>query len=409
VVAEATPACWIDASAGIAGDMLLAALIDVGADEDRVRDAIASLGVAGIGLHTTEDRRGGFRCRRAHVAVHAEEATHRHLPEIHARIDRSALGEPGREAARRTFALLAAAEGRVHGTDPDEVHFHEVGAHDALADVVGTVAAAEDLGLLRDGAEIVCSALAAGSGTVRSEHGVLSVPTPALVHLAAQNGLQLDGGDLIGERSTPTGAALVASLARPGAFPAMTVHAVGTGGGHRDTVDRPNITRVVVGVRRSATPGSSTREAVVLEATVDDLDPQLWPSVLGAVRAAGAWDCWTTPMIARHGRPGHVLTAICEETMRRAVADAVLRHTSTSGVRWSTWQRESLPRWSVTVEVGPPDARRSVTVKTVSLDSGVRRSKPEIADVEAAAHALDLPVGAVYAEAVRRCHELDAR
>jgi pyridinium-3,5-bisthiocarboxylic acid mononucleotide nickel chelatase len=408
-VTEATPACWIDASAGIAGDMLLAALIDVGADEDRVREAIASLGVPGISLHTTEDRRGGFRCRRAHVTVHAEEATHRHLPEIHARVDRSALAGPGREAARRTFALLAVAEGRVHGTDPDEVHFHEVGAHDALADVVGTVAAAEDLGLLRAGAEIVCSALAAGSGTVRSEHGVLPVPTPAVVHLAAQNGLQLDGGDLLGERSTPTGAALVAALARPGTFPAMTVHAVGTGGGRRDTVDRPNITRIVLGARRSATPGSSTREAVMLEATVDDLDPQLWPSVLRAVRAAGAWDCWTTPMIARHGRPGHVLTAICEETMRRPVADAVLRHTTTSGVRWSTWQRESLPRSSSTVQVGPPDARRSITVKTVSLNSGVRRSKPEIADVEAAADALGLPVAAVHAEAVRRCHELDAR
>jgi pyridinium-3,5-bisthiocarboxylic acid mononucleotide nickel chelatase len=409
VVAEAAPACWIDASAGVAGDMLLAALIDAGADEDRVREAIASLGVAGIGLHTTEDRRGGFRCRRAHVAVPAEDRTHRHLAEIHARIDASALGERGREVARRTFALLAAAEGQVHGMDPAEVHFHEVGAHDALADVVGTVTAAEDLGLLRDGAEIVCSALAAGSGTVRSEHGLLPVPTPAVVHLAAQHGLALDGGDLQGERSTPTGAALVAALARPGDFPAMTVHAVGTGGGRRDTVDRPNITRVVLGARRSGAPGSSTREAIVLEATVDDLDPQLWPSVLRAVRAAGAWDCWTTPMIARHGRPGHVLTAICEETMRRPVADAVLRHTSTSGVRWSTWQRESLPRSSTTVEVGPPDARRSITVKTVSLDSGVRRSKPEISDVEAAAEALDLPVAAVYAEAVRRCQELDAQ
>ena len=389
--------------------MLLGALIDVGAEEDRVREAVASLGVPGIGLHTcVEHRSRWLRLPRAHVTVMREQPT-RPPP-----APGSAPGSTTAPSASGTSGRpphLHAARGRGGPGPRDgpvaEVHFHEVGAHDALADVVGTVAAAEDLGLLQDGADIVCSALAAGSGTVRSEHGVLPVPTPAVVHLAAQNGLALEGGDLLGERTTPTGAALVAALARPGVFPAMTVHAVGTGGGRRDTVDRPNITRVVVGARTSATPGSPARAAVVLEATVDDLDPQLWPSVLRAVRAAGAWDCWTTPMIARHGRPGHVLTAICEETMRRPVADAVLRHTSTSGVRWSAWQRESLPRSSVTVEVGPPDARRSVTVKTVSLGPGMRRSKPEIADVEAAADALDLPVAVVHAEAVRRCHELD--
>lgn len=194
--------------------------------------------------------------------------------------------ERARDTARRTFGLLAAAEGAVHGGGPAEVHFHEVGAYDALAAVVGVVAAADDLGLVRPEAQVVVSALAVGSGTVHAQHGALSVPAPAVVALAAQRGLELTGGDLVGERSTPTGVALVAALADPGTFPAMTLRAVGTGGGSRETADRPNITRVVVGVPRPA-DGSRCGEAVVLEATVDDLDPQLWPSVLDAVRAAG--------------------------------------------------------------------------------------------------------------------------
>lgn len=395
------PVCWIDASAGVAGDMLVAALLDAGADEDRVRGAVASLGVGGLDLRAQVDRRGGLRCRRVHVVVPAGEHAHRHVTEILDRIERSALSERAKAAAERTFTLLAEAEGAVHGIEPREVHFHEVGAHDALADVVGAVAAAEDLGLLRDAADVVVSPLAVGSGTVRAEHGLLPVPAPAVVALAARRGLELSGGELVGERTTPTGAALLAALARPGTFPAMTVRTVGVGGGSRDTPDRPNITRVVLGTART-TDGPRAGEAILLEATVDDLDPQLWPSVLRAVRAAGAWDCWTVPIIARHGRPGHVLAALCDETVRGAVANAVFRHTTTIGLRWSRWHRAVLPRRSITVHVGPPDAPQEVEIKVAEIDGDCSRAKPEIADLEAAALALGRPVAAVHAEAMRR-------
>lgn len=405
---DGAPACWIDASAGVAGDMLLAALVDAGAAEDRVRAAVTSLGVAGLDLRTDIDRRGGLRCRRVHVALPHEDQAHRHLRDILGLLDRSVLAERARAVARRTFTLLASVEGAVHGTDAETVHLHEVGAHDALADVVGVVAAADDLGVLDDGADVVCSALGVGSGSVRSAHGVLPVPVPAVVHLAAQRGLELDGGHLAGERTTPTGAALLAVLARPGPFPAMTVRAVGTGGGSRDPGDRPNITRVVLGARRAPSP-SQTGEAIVLEATVDDLDPELWPSVLQAVRAAGAWDCWTTPIIARHGRPGHVLAAVCDETVRQVVADAVFRHTTTLGLRWSSWHRETLPRRSVTVQVGPPHARHRIGIKVAQPGSGTPRAKAEIADLEAAARDLDVPVAEVRSEAMREFHRFDLR
>ncbi|MDD7938300.1 nickel pincer cofactor biosynthesis protein LarC [Actinomycetospora lutea] len=389
-------ACWVDATAGVAGDMLLAALVDAGADEDRVRAAVASLGVPGLAVHTDTDRRGGLRCRRAHVTAPGDDPTHRHLAAILPLVDRSALSGRAADAARRTFTLLAEAEAAVHGTSSQNVTLHEVGAHDALADVVGVVAAADDLGLLADGAAVVCSPLAAGSGTVRAAHGRLPVPVPAVVELAARHGLALGGDDLAGERTTPTGAALLAALARPGSFPALTVRAVGVGGGARDTPDRPNVTRVVLGAA-PVTDAVRTGEVVVLEATVDDLDPQLWPAVLEAVRAAGAWDCWTSPIVARHGRPGHVLSAVCDEAVRPAVADAVFRHTTTIGLRWSSRHRATLPRRAVTVRVGAHE----IAVKIAQLGDGTERAKPEIADVEAAARALGLPAAEV-AERARR-------
>ncbi|HWE89874.1 MAG TPA: nickel pincer cofactor biosynthesis protein LarC [Pseudonocardiaceae bacterium] len=404
--AEAT--CWIDASAGIAGDMIVAALIDAGANEQRVRAAVTSLGVPGLDLHTSSDRRGGFACRRVHVTIPEHDHVNRHLADVISLIDSSDLTDRAKATARRVFACLAAAEGAVHGAPAESVHFHEVGAHDALADVVGAVAALDDLGLLADGARIVCSALAAGSGTVRAQHGRLPVPVPAVVHLAAQNGLELCGGDLVGERATPTGAALAAAVGQPGPFPTMAVRSVGIGGGSRDTPDRPNITRVVLGSTRTA-DGPLPGDAVVVEATVDDLDPQLWPSVLRAVRAAGAWDCWTTAIIARHGRPGQVLSAICDETVREAVADAVFRHSTTIGLRWSRWHRAVLPRRSVTVRVGPPEARQEIAVKVAQLGTELRRAKPELADLEAAALALDRPIAAVHAEAMREFDRVEPR
>ena len=304
-------AAYIDATAGVAGDMLLAALLDAGADVERVRGAIASLGVPGLGLRTEAARRGGLACLRAVITTPTAADRQRHLADVLGHVGASDLRPAGKDLATRVFRLLAEAEGAVHGEPPEDVHFHEVGAFDSLADVVGSAAALEDLGLLQPGAVVCCSALAAGSGFVTSRHGRLPVPAPAVLRIAAAAGLDLASGDLTGERTTPTGAALLAAAATPGGFPAMTVRAVGTGGGGRDTQDRPNITRVVIGTS-GAERDLREGDVTVVESTVDDLDPRMWPSVLQAVRAAGAWDCWCTPMVGRHGRPGQVLTALCE-------------------------------------------------------------------------------------------------
>ena len=402
-MADRPGAAYIDATAGVAGDMLLAALLDAGAEVERVRGTITSLGVPGLGLRTEPARRGGLACLRAVITTPAVTDRERRLADVLGHVDASDLGPAGKDFAARVFRLLAEAEGAVHGEPPEEVHFHEVGAFDSLADIVGSAAALEDLGLLRPDAVVRCSALAAGSGFVTSRHGRLPVPAPAVLRIAAASGLDLAAGDLTGERTTPTGAALLAAAATPGDFPAMTVRAVGTGGGGRDTPDRPNITRVVLGAVPSEVRTFHEGEVTVIESTVDDLDPRLWPSVLQAVRAAGAWDCWCTPTIGRHGRPGQVLTALCAEPVRRAVAAAIFAHTGTLGVRWSRMNRLTASRTSVEVEVGPPGRTQVVTVKvagTADGPSGFGTATPELAEAEAAARALGWPVRAVCEAAV---------
>ncbi len=295
------------------------------------------------------------------------------MPQVLALLAAARLAPDVTRFARRVFELLAEAEAQVHGAAPEQVHFHEVGGHDALADVVGCAAALADLGLLDAGAQVTCSALAAGSGHVDSAHGRLPVPVPAVLRVAARHGLALVAGELTGERTTPTGAALVAAVATPGPMAAMTVCVVGVGGGSRDTAEGPNINRVVLGEALDVPSAAVSGEVVVVESTVDDLDPRLWQSVLDA---------------------------LCAAEVRPAVADVLLRHTTTLGVRWSVQRRTTLPRRVVTVAVGPPGREQYVPVKIADVPGGDVTVQPELADTERAARALGWPVRQVCAAAI---------
>jgi pyridinium-3,5-bisthiocarboxylic acid mononucleotide nickel chelatase len=401
-VAEPTVG-YLDCTAGVAGDMLLGALLDAGADLDVVRAGVRSLGIPGLEVGVQRTRRCGLVCAQATVIAPVTEPS-RGLAEVLAMITAARLGTAATRVAADTFRLLADAEAAVHGISVEAVHFHEVGAADALADVVGTAVAAEQLGLLAGDALVACSALAAGSGTARSAHGTIPVPAPAVLKIVADRGLALTGGELAGERTTPTGAALVAVLATAGPLPPMTIDSVGSGAGARDSPERPNITRLVLGQRAEPEPVAGPAQAVtVVETTVDDLEPELWPDVLRAVRAAGAWDCWTTATIGRHGRPGQVLTALCTEQIRPAVVDAVFRHSTTLGVRWTRWQRATLPRTAVQIPVGPPGNEHQITVKVAVGPGGHQTAKPELADAERIAQALGWPVRQVC-EAARAAY-----
>jgi pyridinium-3,5-bisthiocarboxylic acid mononucleotide nickel chelatase len=402
-VAEPT-AAYLDCTAGVAGDMLLGALLDAGAELAAVRAAVRSLRIPGLDVGVEEARRCGLACAQAIVSAPAAPQPTRVLADVLALIEAAELPSTASRMAADTFRVLAGAEAAVHGIPVDSVHFHEVGAADALADVVGTATAAEQLGLLTGDASVTCSALAAGSGTARSAHGTIPLPAPAVLQIAAAHGLSLTGGELPGERTTPTGAALVAVLATPGPLPPMTIDAVGSGAGQRDSPERPNLTRLILGQRTDHGPVPNPAQAVtVVETTVDDLEPELWPAVLRAVRAAGAWDCWTTATIGRHGRPGQVLTALCTEQIRPAVVDALFRHTTTLGVRWTSWQRATLSRVTVQVPVGPPGHEHQITVKVAAGPGGHQTAKPELADAERIAQELGWPVRRVC-EAARAAY-----
>lgn len=396
-----TAALWIDAGNGAAGDMLLGAFVDAGVPVAAIEaplQAIAELAGEVIGLHVEPVRRHGLRATL--VTVRAQPShVHRSLTDIAQLITAAGLPAAVEGFSLATFERLARAEAHVHGVDLAEVHFHEVGALDAIADVVGCASALHSLDLLGDRAIRVVSPVAVGSGQVSTAHGVLPVPVPAVLRLLSDAGAEVTAGTGEGESCTPTGAALLASLATAwGGPPAMRLQAGGSGAGTRDPLERPNLTRVVIG-ESLAVPSTWTEQAmVVVESTVDDLDPRVWPAAMAAIQAAGSSDVWLTPTLMRHGRPGHVLTALCTGPSLDAVRRAIVRSTSTLGVRVHEVDRFALPRDVVETEI---DGQR-IPVKRGLLDGEAVVLQPEYADAEAAANATGRPVAEVLDRARER-------
>ncbi len=377
---------WLDLSSGVSGDMLLGALVHAGVPLGLLQSEIACLGLD-IELVSEQTTRAGLAATRIHVLTHEQNPPRRTLPQIRELLGH--LSAPVAAAATRTFELLAAAESRVHGISADEVHFHEVGALDALADVAGACAGLLSLGL----SELTAGQIALGGGTVATAHGQLPVPGPAVLEiLGAASAPAAGGGDV--ELCTPTGAALVAAHATGfGAMPAMAVSAVGSGAGSRDTPGRPNVVRLVLGEPTAATPAS---HAILIAANVDDLDPRAWPLVLDALLAAGADDAWLTPILMKKGRPAHTVTALTSEPAAAAVRAAFFRETSTLGVRETPASKTALTREFRTVDVGG----QSIAVKLGRGPDGVLlNAMPEWEDVVRAAAALGQPVKRVLAQA----------
>lgn len=379
---------WLDLGSGVSGDMLLGALVGAGVPPATLSAALEPLGLP-ITLRREEVRRGGLAAVRVHVDVPAEDQPHRTWADVRRLLDR--LAEPLRSSASDVFAALARAEAAVHGVPADDVHFHEVGALDAVADVVGVCAGVAALGLDR----LVASPVALGSGSVRTAHGRLPVPGPAVLALLADASAPASGGGADEELATPTGVALVTSLASGyGPLPPMRPTATGTGAGGRDPADRPNVVRLVVG---EALAAQHPQQVVVLETNVDDLDPRAWPAVLAGLLAAGALDAWLTPVLMKKGRPAHVVSALAEPVAVPAVRAVLFRETTTLGVRESAVTRQVLARRFRTVDVGG----QPVAVKLgLGPDGEVLNAVPEWEDVVRAAAALDRPVKAVLAQAL---------
>ncbi|GAA4507186.1 nickel pincer cofactor biosynthesis protein LarC [Actinoallomurus oryzae] len=387
-------ALWVDAGNGAAGDMLLAALLDAGADVEAVRSGLRGLAVGPLEVEVAPVRRHGLRALHADVRVPPDDVS-RNLSDVTAILSEAALPDGVRAFALAVFERLARAEARVHGVDVSRIHFHEVGALDAIADVTGCALALHSLDLL-DAPVRVVSPVAAGSGVVRAAHGPLPVPVPAVLELLTEAGAPLRSHPATMELCTPTGAALLATLATGwGPMPDCVPTAVGAGAGTADPEGHPNIVRVVVGSASSSSAGWESAELHRVDSTIDDLDPRLWPDVLEELRTAGAADAWCSPALMRKGRPGQVLSVLVEPARLDAVCRVVFERTTSLGVRVSSVERRSLRRDRVEVDVGGA----VVGVKRGLLGGRVVTAQPEYDEARAAALASGRPVHEVLNEA----------
>jgi len=383
----------IDCFAGIAGDMMLGALVDSGVVLEALEAELQRLNVPGWALQAERVSKRGIAATKVDVVPEQAEHSHDHgraARELVAAIEGSEL--PGRVRERSVAILrrIAAAEARVHGTTPEDVHFHEVGGLDTLVDIVGTVVGLELLGI-----ETVSSRpVPLSHGTVACAHGTLPVPPPAVVELL--RGVPTLPLDVDGETVTPTGAGLVVGLAgRFGAAPAMRLEAVGYGAGTRDWAVMPNVLRVLVG--EVAAAGEATSDEVVLvQANIDDMPAEQLGAALDQCFAAGALDVWMTPIQMKKNRPATMLSALADPDRAEEVTAAVFRHTTTFGVRRSNWQRRCLRREHVTVET-PYGA---VRVKVGHLPEGERTAAPEYDDCLAAAQRAGVPLREVFQAAL---------
>ena len=392
------------ATTGVSGDKFLAATLDAGADLPSVRASLDALGL-GIILKVEKATRGGIRGTLATVEA-SGEMPRRTWGDIRELLEGTALPGATRSLALRAFERLAQAEAEVLGVAPEEVHFHEVGAADAIGEIVGVAAALSSLGIER----LHVSRVAVGSGTVECEHGTLPVPAPATALLLKDVPICEGAGP--GELTTPTGAAItVAAAAGYGAMPPMTATSVGHGAGTREAA-APNIARLFVGrfgpgrevgagpgPTHDMTAGLRTEEVTLLSTTIDHISGELAAFAMERIADAGALDCWMTPTLMKKGRPGLLLEAVAGPDTAGAIAAAIIRETGTLGVRISSKERFTVPRSSVTVETqwGP------VRVKVAELPDG-RRFRAELDDCSLIAreHHLEIAEVAEVAERLAR-------
>ena len=372
--------CYLDAFSGISGDMTVGALLDVGASSESVFDALRSLGTgAKFAVHKTN--RAGIAASKFCVETEPD-GKHRHLPHILDLIGRASASDRAKHNASTVFQRLGEAEAAVHGIPIEKIHFHEVGAIDSIADIVGACVALDLLGI----DEIHASAINVGSGTVKAEHGVLPVPAPATAALLAGKPIYSRGPEV--ELTTPTGAAIIAALAAGvGRLPAMTISSIGYGAGDRDFKDQPNVLRVLMG--ESASAPESTMVSVI-EANIDDSSPQILGYALEKLMEAGALDASLSPLQMKKNRPGSLLRAIARPEDQERLAQIIFAETSTLGLRIYAAERRVQER-SI-VEVDTPFG-------TVKMKVSGHGFAPEYEDCRAIAERTGTPLPQVIAAA----------
>ncbi len=420
---------YLDCFSGISGDMFMGALLDAGVSPKLLEETVAALNL-GARLEIAKITKCGMAATKADVWVagekdkprdeywaehehsehsHRREHEHQHvnshqhhehvhgrgLKEIRGIISAAAISERAKKTAIAIFENLGAAEAKVHNTDIESIHFHEVGAVDALVDIVCAAVGAEALGV----DEWICSPLNVGGGTVKCAHGILPVPPPAVVELLT--GIPTYSSGILKELVTPTGAAIVKTLAsRFGAFPAMAVNRSAYGAGSRDLPGQPNVLRLIVGENTTSarTSAETTPEMVsVIEANLDDLNPQVFGYVMDRLFVEGALDVFGTPVQMKKGRPGMVLTVLARPEQASQMTKIIFSETTTLGVRMREERRQVLQRRSTSVQTQWGEVR----MKVANLNGTVTNYAPEYEDCRRIAEEKSVPLKSVMQEAIR--------
>ncbi len=361
---------YLDCNSGISGDMMLGALVDAGWPEQKLRELVAKLKLGDVEIKVERVSKRGISATQVTV-LSSEHHPHRGLHDLTKIVTEAELPQAVQEQAISALTLLAEAESQVHGVPVDRIHFHEVGAVDTIVDIVGALVGLAELNI----AEVHCSALPWSRGTVKTEHGILPVPPPAVSLLLRE--VPVVGVDIDGETVTPTGATLARTIAKKfGTAPGMRVLQVGYGAGQRDWPDRPNVLRLTIGESDSADSredGFEVAQLVVLSCNVDDMNPQWYEPLMSRLYDAAALEVWLTPVQMKKNRPGIIVEALCRPEDAAKLREILIAHSTTLGVRESLVTRHSLPREIETVQT----AYGNVRVKVAKLPDGKMKAAPE--------------------------------
>jgi hypothetical protein len=383
---------YFDCSSGASGDMIVGALIDAGAPFDKIREALESLGVGHFHVTAEKVVKHGISATQFRVhAGHEHHHPHRHLGDVLAIIERGELPSEVKAAAAETFRRIAGCEAKIHGSTPDEVHFHEVGAVDSIADIVSAHLALHLLGIER----VVSSPLNVGSGVVKTAHGLMPVPAPATAMLL--EGAPSYGSEAPFELVTPTGAALIAQRASAyGPMPPMRISATGYGSGTRDLDDRANTLRAIIGeevcLDHAGASAACGEVVTVIEFNIDDMNPELLPPVIANAIAKGARDAFFAPILGKKGRPGFLVTVLCDEPAVDEIARMLFEGTTTFGLRIRQERRICLDReWKQAATPWGP-----VRVKVGRYRGKATSASPEFEDCRRVAEEAAVPVIKVY-------------
>ena len=392
---------YLDCSSGISGDMFLAALLDAGVELDRLRGELAKIDLGPYEFTQSRMMRKGLAGNHVEIVVPGKQP-HRHLSHIERLIGEAAFDVAVKQRAMQAFRRLGAAEAKLHNQPIEKVHFHEVGAVDAILDIVGVCLGLEMLGK----PELICSPLNVGGGSVEAAHGSLPVPAPATAELL--KGIPVYSSGVESELVTPTGAALVSTLASSfGPVPPMIIERIGYGAGAKDFPTHPNIARLMLGEKSgsmaTASSGTGDETVLVIEANIDDMNPQLYGYFTEKALAAGALDVTCAPLQMKKNRPGLLVSVLCKPELEGTLTRLFFEQTTTIGVRISEARRKVLERESLTVETAYGDVR----IKVARLGGKIVNASPEYDDCRRLADEKSVPVKEVMQAAQTACRKLN--